>query len=141
MYTNLINFSLYLLVSIPLMIFGILMFTRTTSYNDFDMINAGSNTHDPGQADAAIAVACDLGGKIIGLSTVLASAIFHSANLIELTIWGLVGILFEIIIFCFFRLLSPIKVTTEISGGNIAVGIFSAVLSISSGLLMAALIS
>jgi len=137
----LLNFLMYLGVTLPLMAFGILVFAFTTPYREYDLIKNGAETDDPQQAAAAKAAAHDLGGKIIGLAIVLASAIFHAVNLWDLVVWGIVGTAFQVIVFYLFELFTPFKVVSEIPKGNVSVGIFASRLSIAAGLLMAALIS
>jgi len=140
-WANIINFLIYLGVSIPLLGIGICAFIRTTPYNEFAILRKGGDISDSAHGDAAMATAYDIGGKVLGLAIVLSSAIFHSLNLVDLILWGMVGIVFEVIVFCLFRLLMPIKVTVEIPKGNVSVGILSASISIACGLMMAALIS
>jgi putative membrane protein len=82
-----------------------------------------------------------LGGKIIGLAIVLSSAIFNSVNIVDLIIWGVVGVVFQVVVFYLFELLTPFRVVAEIPKGNVSVGIFASRLSVATGLLMAALIS
>jgi len=138
---NLLNFLKYLGVTLPLLGFGLLVFAFTTPYREFQLIAEGANSEDPQKALAAKAAAHDLGGKIIGLAIVLASAIFHSVSLLDLVVWGLVGTIFQVVVFYVFEFLTPFKVIAEIPKGNVSVAIFSSRLSIATGLLMAALIS
>ncbi len=139
-WANIQNFLIYLGVALPLLGLGIYLFMLTTPYKEFQLI-AGGDEEDRCKSCAAQAAAYDLGGKILGLSLVLASAVFHAVNHVDLIIWGLIGIIFQIIVFYLFELITPFTVTREIPQGNIAVGIFSAFLSVSAGLLLAALIS
>lgn len=139
-WANIQNFLIYLGVALPLLGVGIYLFMLTTPYNEQKLIADGDEA-DRVKACAAQATAYDLGGKILGLSLVLASAVYHSVNYIDLIIWGLIGIIFQIIVFYLFELVTPFTVVKEIPQGNIAVGIFSAFLSVSIGLLIAALIS
>ncbi len=139
-WANIQNFLIYLGVALPLLGVGIYLFMLTTPYNEQKLIADGDEA-DRVKACAAQATAYDLGGKILGLSLVLASAVYHSVNYIDLIIWGLIGIIFQIIVFYLFELVTPFTVVKEIPQGNIAVGIFSAFLSVSTGLLIAALIS
>jgi len=139
-WANIVNFVSYLGVSLPLLGLGIYLFMLTTPYKEFKLI-ADGDENDRCKACAAQAAACDLGGKILGLSLVLASAVFHAVNFADLLIWGLIGIIFQVIVFYIFELITPFTVVKEIPQGNIAVGIFSAFLSVSAGLLLAALIS
>ncbi|TVY08764.1 DUF350 domain-containing protein [Paenibacillus cremeus] len=136
-----VNFLIYLGVTVPLMGVGLLFFNLTTPYSEFGLIRHGGEVTDPAKVAAGKAAAYDLGGKMIGQVLVLASAVYHSLGLLDLIVWGLIGIAFQIIIFYFFELLTPFKVLAEIPKGNVAVGIFSFCLSLASGLLMASLIS
>ncbi|AEI44403.1 DUF350 domain-containing protein [Paenibacillus mucilaginosus] len=138
---TILNFLIYLAVTVPLVGVGILFFNLTTPYSEFKLIRDGGELSDPAKVAAGKAAAYDLGGKIIGQVLVLASAVYHSVGILDLVIWGLLGIAFQIIIFYLFELLTPFKVLAEIPKGNVSVGIFSFCLSLASGLLMASLIS
>ncbi|TGE31805.1 DUF350 domain-containing protein [Desulfosporosinus sp. Sb-LF] len=138
----LINFLKYLGVTIPLMLLAVMLFTYTTPYKEFQIMAFGDDLENPQKVAAAKAVAFDLGGKILGLAILLASAIYHSVDLLDMTVWTLTGTVFLIIVYWLFELLTPtIKVRREIPNGNVAVGIFSFCLSIATGILMASLIS
>ncbi|WP_072334770.1 MULTISPECIES: DUF350 domain-containing protein [unclassified Paenibacillus] len=132
---------MYLGVTVPLMGLGILFFNLVTPYNEFALIRDAGDVAHPAKAAAGKAAAYDLGGKLIGQVLVLASAVYHSVGLLDLIIWGLLGIAFQIIVFYIFELLTPFRVTAEIPKGNVSVGIFSFCLSVASGGLMASLIS
>jgi len=136
-----LNFLLYLAVTIPLLAFGIVVFLWTTPYREYQLIAQGADTSDPQKGAAAKAAAFDLGGKIIGLAIVLGSAIRYSVSLSDLVVWGIVGTVFQVLVFYLFEWLTPFRVVAEIPKGNVSVGIFAACLSIAAGLLMAALIS
>jgi len=140
-WSNILNFLMYLGVTLPLLGVGIAVFLFTTPYKEFQLVRDGADTTDPQKAAAAKAAAHDLGGKILGLSIVLASAVFHSLSLGDLILWGLIGILFQVLVFYLFELLTPFKVVSEIPKGNVSVALFASRLSLASGLLMAALIS
>lgn len=140
-WSSIINFLIYLGVTIPLVGVGILFFNLVTPYNEFRLIRDGGEVGDPVKVAAGKAAAYDLGGKIIGQVLVLASAVYHSVGVLDLVVWGLIGVAFQIIVFYVFELLTPFKVLAEIPKGNISVGIFSFCLSVASGLLLASLIS
>jgi len=138
----LINFLKYLGVTIPLMLFAVLLFSYTTPYKEFKIMALGDDWENPQKVAAAKAVAFDLGGKVLGVAILLASAIYHSVDLLDMTVWTLTGTIFLIIVYWLFELLTPtIKVRREIPNGNVAVGFFSFCLSIATGILMASLIS
>lgn len=139
-WANIANFLIYLAIALPLLGAGIFLFMLTTPYKEHKLIADGDET-DCTKACAAQAAAYDLGGKILGLSIVLASAVFHAVNYVDLIIWGLIGAIFQVVIFYIYELVTPFSVRREIPQGNVAVGIFSAFLSVSTGLLLAALIS
>ncbi|HWR42080.1 DUF350 domain-containing protein [Sporomusa sp.] len=140
-WSNISNFLLYLEVSLPLLGIGIAAFMAITPYKEFQLIGDGDEINDPRKFASAQAAAYTLGGKVLGLSLVLASAVFHSVNIIDLTIWGCIGIGAQVILFYLYELVTPFKVTNEIPKGNVSVGILSAFLSISIGFLLASLIS
>lgn len=138
----LLNFLAYLAVTLPLVLLGIFLFTKTTPYPEFKLLFEGDELHEVKKVAASKAVSFDLGGKIIGLAIVLASAIYNSINLWDLVVWGITAILFFIAVYWLFELLTPgVSVRKEIPAGNVGVGIFSFCLSLSSAILMAALIS
>lgn len=138
---NVLSFLSYLGVTLPILLFGILAFMVTTPYNEYKLIREGADSDDPRKINAAKAAAHDLGGKVIGLSLVLASAVFHSVSLLDLAMWGILGIIFQVVVFYIFELVTPFRVVSEIPKGNVSVGIFASRLSVATGLLMAALIS
>ena len=139
---SIVNFLIYLGVTLPLMGFGIFVFAITTPYSEFKLIrDGGAESGDPQKQAAAKAAAHDLGGKIIGLALVLASAIYHSLGITDLLIWGGIGIVAQVLVFYVFELVTPFRVISEIPKGNVSVGLFASRLSIATGLLMAALIS
>ncbi|MCE5284821.1 MAG: DUF350 domain-containing protein [Pelosinus sp.] len=138
---NIINFLMYLITAIPLLVFGIYVFIRTTPYDDFAIIRSGGEVEDAGHVDAAIATALDIGGKVLGLTLAIASAICHAVNIMDLFLWGIISIIVEVLVFCLLRWIVPLNVIEEIPKGNISVGMFSATLSTASGLLLAALLS
>lgn len=138
---NILNFLMYLGVTLPLLGVGIAVFLITTPYREFQLIRDSADTTDSQKMAAAKAAAHDLGGKIIGLAIVLASTVFHSLSLGDLILWGVIGILFQVLVFYLFELLTPFKVVSEIPKGNVSVALFASRLSVASGLLMAALIS
>ncbi|MCH5583976.1 DUF350 domain-containing protein [Shimazuella sp. AN120528] len=138
---SILNFLLYLVVALPILIVGILVFIYTTPYREYRLIQDGAATDDPRKIAAAKAAAHDLSGKIIGLAIVVASVVINSGSILDLLIWGVIGIVFQVVIFYLFAWLTPFHVIEEIPKGNVAIGIFASRMSIVSGLLLAALVS
>ena len=139
-WSSFVNFLIYLVVSIPLLLIGIKIFMWQTPYDEMSMIRDAADS-DTIKDEAGIAVAHSLGGKVVGQALVLASAIFHSVSVGDLVIWGVVGIIFQVLVYYVFEKLTPFKISAEVVKGNIAVGLFSARLSFATGLILAALIS
>lgn len=138
----LLNFLKYLGVTLPLMAFAVFLFTLTTPYREFKIMFDGDVLEDPLKVASAKAVALDLGGKILGIALLLASAIYHAVSLWDLVVWALTGTIFLIVVYYLFELLTPgISIRKEIPNGNVGVAIFSFCLSLATGVLMAALIS
>lgn len=140
-WSSFVNFLTYLVVSIPLLLIGIKIFMLQTPYDEMKMIQDAACCDKTAKDEAGIAVAHDLGGKIVGQALVMASAVFHSVSVGDLIIWGIIGIIFQVLVYYVFEKLTPFKVTEELVKGNIAVGIFSSRLSFATGLILAALIS
>ncbi|AFQ43626.1 DUF350 domain-containing protein [Desulfosporosinus meridiei] len=138
----LMNFLMYLGVTIPLMIISMALFSLTTPYKEFKILADGDDLDNLRKVSAAKAVAFDLGGKVLGTAILLASAIYHSIDLWDMVVWTMTGTISLIIVYWLFELLTPaIKVRQEIPNGNIGVGFFSFCLSVATGVLMASLIS
>jgi putative membrane protein len=135
------NFLIYLGVSLPLLAVGMIVFRATTPYDEYSLLKLGGNAPEAGVSGAAQAVAYDLGGKLLGMAVVLASAIYHAVSVWDLLTWGVIGMIFQVLVFYLFALLMPFKVLEEIPRGNTAIGILSSRISLATGLLMAALIS
>lgn len=133
------NFLIYLVAAVPLLGLGVWLFARLTPYREGELLHDGAREGVQGRA--AEAAAHDLGGKLLGLTLVLASAVYHSVHLWDLLFWGVLGIVSQVAVSKGFERLTPYRVAEEIPRGNVAVGIFSARLSVAAGLLLAALIS
>ncbi|TCP69632.1 DUF350 domain-containing protein [Baia soyae] len=133
-----INFLTYLGVSIPILILGVVVFAVTTPYPEFQLLKEASQMDDASKVAAGKAAAYDLSGKILGLTIVLASAILSSQNLVDFIIWGVIGVVFQVLVFYLFHLITPFSVIKEIPKGNVPVAIFSSRISLISSLILAA---
>lgn len=140
-WSSFVNFLIYLAVSIPLLLIGIKIFMWQTPYDEMQLIRDAACCDQSVRDEAGMAVAHSLGGKVVGQALVIASAVFHSVSVADLVIWGVIGIIFQVLVYYVFEKLTPFNVADEVGKGNIAVGIFSARLSFATGLILAALIS
>lgn len=122
-----LNFLSYLGVGLVLLIVGTFLFEITTKNKEFKLISQGNKT-----------AAYVLGGKVLGLSIVLYSAIANSISLIDMVIWGSIAILAQIIVFYLAEILTPtFSLNEAIEKDNQAVGLFLLILSVSIGLTIA----
>jgi putative membrane protein len=112
---------LYFVVSIVVVLVGIWIFELiTTKYKDWDEIAKGNN-----------AVALSVGGKIVGLCVILLFSILENDQLWHVVIWGVYGIVLQMIVYYLFELLTvKFSVQEKIKEGNTAVGIISFCVSV-----------
>ncbi|NLI92546.1 MAG: DUF350 domain-containing protein [Peptococcaceae bacterium] len=101
------NFLMYVGVSLPLLVIGIFIFSKTTPYDEFKIMFDGDELEDKKKVAAANAVAFDIGGKVIGLAMAMASAVYHAVSLLDLALWGGIAMVSIIIIYYLFEVLTP----------------------------------
>ncbi|MGG3468320.1 DUF350 domain-containing protein [Neobacillus pocheonensis] len=121
------NFLLYLAVSLVLLIVGLFVMEVTTKVKEFSLMAKGNK-----------AASYVLGGRLLGLAIVLYSTAANSISLIDMVIWGAIGILAQIIVFYLAEWLTPrFDVNQSIENDNQAVGLFLMFLSVSIGVVIA----
>ncbi|OES46225.1 DUF350 domain-containing protein [Domibacillus iocasae] len=123
---------LYYAVAIAVVIVGLVIFElMTKKYKDWDEIK-GNNA----------AVALSIGGKIIGICIIITFSIFHNDTIIETTIWGLFGMVLQLIAYVLFEVLTrSFSVEEQLKRGNLAVGIVSFSVSVGLAFVIGASIS
>jgi putative membrane protein len=122
-----INFLIYLLVALGLLLVGLFLMEVTTKVKEFTLMAKGNK-----------AASYVLGGRLLGLAIVLYSSLANSISLSDMLLWGSIGILAQIIVFYLAELLTPrFNVNQSIEEDNQAVGIFLMLLSISIGVVIA----
>ena len=97
-----------------------------TPYNEMQLIRAGN-----------AAAAWSLGFAMLGFSLPLASAIIHSVNPWDMTLWAVIALVVQILVFVVVRLILP-DVTRHIQEGQVSSGAFLGLLSLAAGVLNAA---
>jgi putative membrane protein len=124
----LLDFLLYLAVSLGLLIVGLFLMEITTKVKEFSLMAKGNK-----------AASYVLGGRLLGLAIVLYSALANSISLVDMVIWGAVGIAAQIIVFYLTEWLTPrrFNVSQSIEEDNRAVGLFLLLLSVSIGIVIA----
>jgi putative membrane protein len=127
-----LNFASYLGVAVLLMIAGIILFTFSTpKLREFKLI-----------AEKNVSAALLLGGKVIGLAIVLGAAAEYSVSLIDMVIWGAIGILAQIIVFILAEVITiRFSIAKAIEEDNRAVGVMLLSLSLAIGLVIAKCLS
>lgn len=122
-----LNFLIYLGVSLALLLVGLLLMEITTKVKEFSLMAKGNK-----------AASYVIGGRLLGLAIVLYSAAANSISLTDMAIWGAVGIVAQIIVFYLAEWLTPrFNVSQSIEEDNQAVGLFLLLLSVSIGVVIA----
>ncbi|MGN7402509.1 DUF350 domain-containing protein [Cytobacillus praedii] len=127
-----INFASYLGVALLLLVVGVILFTISTpKIKEFRLI-----------AEKNITAALSLGGKILGLAIVLGAAAEYSVSLIDMLIWGCIGILSQIIVFILAEVITVrFSIQKAIIEDNRAVGTLLLSLSLAIGWIVAKCLS
>ncbi|HEX4333683.1 MAG TPA: DUF350 domain-containing protein [Usitatibacter sp.] len=122
-------FLAYLAVALVLLGLFIAIYVRITPYQEIALIREGN-----------MAASFSLSGAVLGFIAPLASAVQHSANLVDMAIWGVIALLVQLAAFVAVKLMLP-SITRDIPAGNGAQGFFLGSLSLAVGLLSAACMS
>ena len=119
-------FVAYFCLAVALVIAFLLIYTRLTPINEYELIRKNV----PG---AAIA----LGLSLLGFALPLASAIAHTADLVDCAIWGVIALIVQLITFFAVRIPVP-DLSGRIAAGELAPAIWLGLASLTAGLLSAA---
>ncbi len=120
------SFLAYFATAIGLLALFLLAYLFVTPYREIALIRAGN-----------AAAAASLSGVILGFVLPLASAIAHSVGLLDMTVWGLVALVVQLLVYLAARLLLP-DLVRDIPAGRIASGVLLGALSLAVGILNAA---
>lgn len=121
------NYLLYVGIGTGLLLLGMLLFAFTTKIKEFREIGEGNTT-----------VSLMLGGKVLGLAIVLHAAISNSLNVVDMIIWGAIGIVTQIVAYFLVEICTPsFSVSKAVKENKISVGVLLLILSVSIGLLIA----
>ncbi|KAB2331301.1 DUF350 domain-containing protein [Cytobacillus gottheilii] len=127
-----LNFASYLGVALLLLIAGMIIFTLSTpKLKEFRLIG-----------EKNVTAALFLGGKVLGLAIVLGAAAEYSIDLMDMVIWGAIGIVSQILVFLIAELVTiRFSITKAIEEDNRAVGVMLLSLSLAIGLIIAKCLS
>ena len=119
----------YFCVSLALVGLYATVYCLATAHNEFELIRQN-----------VTAAAMALGLSLIGFALPLSSAIFHSANIVDCIIWGLLSLIVQIGIYWLVRLALP-DLSQRIAAGEMAAAVFLGTASLAAGILSAASMS
>ena len=127
-----LNFLSYLGVSLCLLIIGMVLFALSTpKIKEFQLI-----------AQRNVSAAMLLGGKVVGLAIVLGAAAEYSISLMDMAVWGAIGIVAQVIVFFLAEVITiRFSIQKAIEEDNRAVGTILLSLSIAVGWIVAKCIS
>ncbi|QVY62600.1 DUF350 domain-containing protein [Cytobacillus gottheilii] len=127
-----LNFASYLGVALLLLIAGMIIFTLSTpKLKEFRLIG-----------EKNVTAALFLGGKVLGLAIVLGAAAEYSIDLMDMVIWGAIGIVSQILVFLIAELVTiRFSITKAIEEDNRAVGVMLLSLFLAIGLIIAKCLS
>jgi len=120
------NFALYFVSVTLLTLLFLTIYVHTTPHKELHLIRTGN-----------ITAAIKLGGALIGFTLPVASVITHSVNLIDMTVWGLVALVVQILGYQVLRLAIP-GLSEAVVADRRSVGIWAAAVAIALGILNAA---
>ena len=126
---SIMNYAVHLLAGALLMVVFFIIYTRVTVYDEMALIMQGNS-----------AAALSLGGTLLGFMLTIASAILHSANLVEFLIWAAVAMLVQILAYMIAAKLLHMS-QHQLESGNTAFGGLLGAISIAAGILNAACLS
>lgn len=120
-----LQFFMYFATAIALLAVFVVVYVKTTPYNEFALIKQNNP-----------AAALSLAGAAVGFAIPLASSIYFTHDIVEMLKWGVVTGLVQLLLFWVMR-----SYAHAIEEGRIAPAILMAGLSLATGLLNAMCIS
>ncbi|WP_336882545.1 DUF350 domain-containing protein [Priestia koreensis] len=122
-----LNYLAYAGLACLMLIIGFVLFEVSTRTKELALIGKGNQT-----------AAMVMGGKLFGLAFVLGSSIAHSIDLMDMVIWGFVGIITQIVLYILIELVTiRFSIKKAVEENNTAVGILLLLVSLSVGWVIA----
>lgn len=123
---GLLAFASHFGSSLAFLFIFIALYVRITPYKEITLIREGNT-----------AAAASLSGAVLGYCIALASSIAHSIDLLDMLIWGSIGLVVQILAFFTTRLMLP-DLIQDVPNNKLASGIFLGAISLGMGILNAA---
>ncbi|MEW6665182.1 MAG: DUF350 domain-containing protein [Thermodesulfobacteriota bacterium] len=124
--SSVLGFISYFLVAVVLTAVSIAVYAKITPYREFHLISEGNAS-----------AACSFGGTLLGFAVPLASAIAHSAGILDMIVWGVIALCIQLLVYFAVRISMP-RILAEIPANHVAAGLLLGVLSLGAGILNAA---
>lgn len=122
------SFTIYALSAFGVFIVAMLVIVFVTRHKEFELIGKGNQ-----------AAALSFGGKLLGIAFVLGSAITHSIDLMDMVVWGIIGLVAQLLFFFIAEIITVrFSISEAIEKDNKAVGLLLLLLSLSVGWIVAA---
>lgn len=127
-----INFLSYLVVALLLLFVGVALFAISTlKLKEFQLI-----------AKKNVTAAMSISGKVMGLAIVLGAALEYSVSLTDMVIWGVIGIISQIVVYILAEIITiRFSIQQAIEEDNRAVGTMLLSLSLAVGWILAKCLS
>jgi putative membrane protein len=122
-------FLVYFSVSAALVVAYLFIYTRITPHDEFGLIRAN-----------VPAAAVALGLSLLGFTLPVASAIAHSANIVDCVIWSVIALIVQVIAY-FVAQIPDRDLSKRIAAGELASAFWLGLVSVTAGLLSAAAMS
>src|SRR5215471_5925108 len=119
-------FLAYFCVSLVAVVAYLVIYTRITPHDEFALVRAN-----------VPAAAVALGLSLVGFALPVASAIAHSANIIDCAIWSVIALIVQVIAYFVAQIPDP-HLSKRIAAGEMASAIWLGLVSVTAGLLSAA---
>ena len=123
------EFLVYFTMCIGFVLVFLTIYVHITPYREIALIRQGN-----------AAAAASLSGTLIGFVLPLASAVEHSVNPYDLTIWATIALVVQLLVYLVTRVVLP-DIGRDIPAGKVASGVFLGALSAGAGILNAASMS
>lgn len=124
--SSFLAFLAYFGLGLAVLIAAITIVTLITPHRDITLIRQGN-----------VAAATAFAGSLIGVALPLHAAISHSVSLVDALIWGIVAAAIQVVAYLIARAVSG-RISSQITEGVSAAGVFSAGVAIAVGLVNAA---
>jgi putative membrane protein len=122
------GFGIYIGLSLLFLVIFNYVYSFVTPHKEWVLIKHERN----------VAAAVGFGGAIVGFALALASAASNSVSVVDFAIWGVVGLLAQLLAFALVRVIFMPKIVSRLENNEVSAGVILAATNIAVGLLNAA---